>query len=593
MLLPVRSLQRRMASPFWTGYALTLTETFGATVLAIPIAVAGPGPLPGLVVLIALGIINILTLAAYAEAFTRDGRVRYGEVFLGSVVESYLGKPVSVASRFLMAALMMLALFAFYIGVSTTLGDELPVSPILIAALMFSAALVFIFQEALTSVISASLLIGAVNIALILAIAALALPKLHPAYLAFADTPFYGHHHFYIRVVGLLVGVVLAGYFGHISVGTCAATVLKRDPSGRTLLWGCVAAQATVIVLYVIWVIAVNGTVPRRALMGDVTTALVPLDSVTGGGVRVLGLVFVVLAMGIASIHYSIGLRNMMREWLPREGRIYAGRERMRAVVAVIPVALVFLVVEWSLWRGGFSFSAVLAYYGVTVVLILAGFLPLFLLVASRRKGDRVPGVSVGVLGNRFVLIALYVFFLAIVLVHGLFIWVNPEERVTAVAVGLLVVGITVWILRSGELKPRLDVEIRAAADRQRIDLSALRSGHPLEAEWTVVRGGQEMCPIVAANTQIDATGLDAVVCSASSDGAAQMQVWVHADTGDGETTGLPAMVDILESGSGRRVTVDPGSDPCIVPIHTDCVQTRISFIAVVQSANALVGRNQ
>ena len=33
--------------PFWTTYGLTLTETVGAGMLALPIAVAGVGPLPG------------------------------------------------------------------------------------------------------------------------------------------------------------------------------------------------------------------------------------------------------------------------------------------------------------------------------------------------------------------------------------------------------------------------------------------------------------------------------------------------------------------------------------------------------------------
>ena len=151
---------------------MTLTETFGATVLALPIAVAGPGPIPGLVALGVLGVINMLTLAAFVEAFSRDGGVPFGRVLLGRLVESYLGKPVSVAIRILVLALLMLLLSAYYIGVATTVGDELPVSPVLVAALMFGAGLLFLSQDSLRSLVSASIVVGAVNVVLILTIVA-------------------------------------------------------------------------------------------------------------------------------------------------------------------------------------------------------------------------------------------------------------------------------------------------------------------------------------------------------------------------------------------------------------------------------------
>jgi hypothetical protein len=51
------SLDRRLESlsPFWTAFSLTLTETAGAGILALPIALAGVGPLPGLFILLILG----------------------------------------------------------------------------------------------------------------------------------------------------------------------------------------------------------------------------------------------------------------------------------------------------------------------------------------------------------------------------------------------------------------------------------------------------------------------------------------------------------------------------------------------------------
>jgi hypothetical protein len=35
--------------PFWAAYAMTLTETVGASILALPIALAGIGPIAGVI----------------------------------------------------------------------------------------------------------------------------------------------------------------------------------------------------------------------------------------------------------------------------------------------------------------------------------------------------------------------------------------------------------------------------------------------------------------------------------------------------------------------------------------------------------------
>ncbi len=53
--------------PFWAAFTLTVTETVGAGILALPIAVAGIGPLPGIALLMLVGVINVLTIAAMAE----------------------------------------------------------------------------------------------------------------------------------------------------------------------------------------------------------------------------------------------------------------------------------------------------------------------------------------------------------------------------------------------------------------------------------------------------------------------------------------------------------------------------------------------
>lgn len=61
---------------FWLAFVVTLI--IGAVNLALPIAVAGVGALPGVVLIIVLGIVNMVTVAAMVEMVTRSGSIRYG-----------------------------------------------------------------------------------------------------------------------------------------------------------------------------------------------------------------------------------------------------------------------------------------------------------------------------------------------------------------------------------------------------------------------------------------------------------------------------------------------------------------------------------
>jgi hypothetical protein len=119
----------------------------------------------------------------------------------------------------------------------------------------------------------------------------------------------------------LIFGVVLAAYFGHLSVSNCARVVLRRDPSARALVWGTVASQVITMALYGLWVLVVNGAIAPQELAGQSGTVLAPLAAEIGPLVHVLGSVFVVLGMGMASIHFSLGLFNLVREWLPTKPR--------------------------------------------------------------------------------------------------------------------------------------------------------------------------------------------------------------------------------------------------------------------------------
>src|ERR687885_168346 len=426
--------------PFWTVFALTLTEIVGAGILALPIAVAGVGALGGILLLLALGLVNVLTIAALSEAFTRDGNVRYGHTYFGRLV-------------------------AYCIGVSSTLGDVTGVPAPVWALFQLAVILYFLRRQTLNATIASALVIGAINLGLIVILTLLALPRVSAAnLLAVRLTPPSGGP-FDPALLGLVFGVIAAAYFGHFSTGTSARLVLSRDPSGRALLFGNVAAMSVTIVLYCGWVVAVNGALPRSALIGQAGTALRPLAAEIGPVVNVFGGVFVILGMGMASIHYSLALMNQVHDWLPMQhgaarmsspraaaalARRMAMSGRARFVLGAAPVVLVFGVGEWQLVTGQASFAGPLGVLGALTLAVLSGTFPVLLLAASRQKGEYVPATVLRLLGHPVVLVGVYLLFAASLFVHGLVIWDQPLQRLAALGIGVAVLGLTLVVIRRG-----------------------------------------------------------------------------------------------------------------------------------------------
>src|SRR5699024_6864972 len=91
------------------------------------------------------------------------------------------------------------------------------------------------------------------------------------------------------------------------------------------------------IALYVIWILAVNGAIDPTALAGQTGTALDPLASVAGPSVRVFGVIFVVVAMGVAVTHKAEVLGRSVRGWFPRQSRTIALLQRGQGRLVFAP----------------------------------------------------------------------------------------------------------------------------------------------------------------------------------------------------------------------------------------------------------------
>jgi hypothetical protein len=397
----------------------------------------------------------------------------------------------------------------------------------------------------------------------------------------------------------------MAAYFGHISTGNCARLVLQRDPSGRALIRGNIAALVVAFLIYSVWVIAVNGSVDPSALASQSGTSLLPLAAEVGPIVYPFGVVYVVLGMGMASIHFALALFNQMREWLPapsnagdRAARRAGLVGRVRAValsrgghfgLCIAPVAAIFLAIEWLLLTGQASFAGPLGFLGALVVPLLGGIFPMLMLAASRRKGELVPGVTLGFLGHPLVVVGVYLLFLVSIFLHGALIWSDPAQRLAALLVGLIVLGMTLVCLRRGMVARRVVVELRV--DRSaggRATYSIISSGRPAPADvWLKYNDGEQHS--VAASGKASAfRSLRSATFQLSATPARELKVWAHAITPEGISESLPMLLTVYDGDERREFDLGRSGGQKVLRLAQKSYRLEITFPTPTPASYAL-----
>ena len=783
---------------------MTLTETVGVSILALPIAVARIGPLAGVAILVVLGVVNMLTIAFISEAVSRSGTIRYGSAYIGRVVDDYLGRAGSVFLTVGMFVFCFLALQAFYIGFATTLQAATDIPAPVWVALLFLIVLYFLRRKTLSATVDSALVVGAIKIGLVLILSLLAFTHLQPANLFYVDVPFLDGQPLEPEVLGLVFGVILVAYNGHLSVSNGARVVLSRDPSSRSLIWGTAAAQATAIFVYCLFVLAINGAVAPEVLAGELGTALDPLAAEVGAIIYVLGTVFVLLGMGMGSIHVSLALFNLTREWLPslarpvivlprrrgqllfqersglRLGLVYLGlsgdksrfrleieldghlhrvekttdgrweilgqngdssllarfpklrdrgvrlelevmdadqqRVRLQVISSIRPsyegareaagldldivlalsdqkaelvgwmmrqgkvslsdvaaytrqdegatqtllkevaeqgyvtevylegepryearlgtrrrrrlpqqilqalgeesdslagaepsrpsyntgilesfrellsskygsllagagpVVAAFLVAEWLVLTGSVSFAGLLSILGVIVIPLLTGIFPVLLLVASRRKGERVPGVVYRFLGNPLLLVGIYVLFLSSIFLHGLVVWEDPLQRASALLMSALVLSVTIAVSLRGGFARRLIVELLEDEDEQ-AHFSIIAGGHPTLTDVRLTYSEGEQRYKAAAGEIFDLSSLrQATFRLGQNNVGAQLKVWAHKVTPEGDSEGIVGLLHVRQNDETRLFDLKLSKGQAMLPVASGTCKVDITL---------------
>jgi amino acid permease len=561
---------RRLESlpPFWLAFSLTLTETVGVGVLALPIAFAGFGATGATLLLIVFGLLNILTVAALVEAITRNGQMRYGLAFFGRLIGDYLGRPGNMLAMPALFVLEAAGLVVCLVGFGTTIGAVTGLPVILCAGALFAAVTVIMWRDSLNVTVAVAVALGFVNLALIVGMSLIAFAS--PA--APAGEPVEVGQG--AQILELIFGVGLGAYFGHTSAGHSAKVVLARDPGGRQFLAGNVAAMATAMVIYVLFVVGVTSTVGAGGLAGFEGTALTPLAERAGPLIDVMGTIYVLFTMGLGAMFVSLGIYNQVGELLHGAGtigrRVHDGGHGLEFAVRSAPGILIFLGVVALLQVGQISMTEVLALVGTLTVPLLGGVFPMLVLVAARRRGERVPGRPLGALGHPIVAALVGVLFLLGVAVFGLWVWTDPLQRAAALAVTAAIAILAVLSVRNGAFAPRTVVEYRVEATPPPLGfVSVVSAGTSVPARVHVRDASGERA--VPDGSTVDAPdAIRNVSVDLPSGVAPETLLWVHTVTADGSSIPTSVGVDVAVGdapparldGTVDRLSVPPSDGP-------------------------------
>lgn len=305
---------------------------------------------------------------------------------------------------------------------------------------IFAINLFFLSRKTLNLTAATSLVIGVINIGIIGLLSCAAFRHITAANLFYMNVSFLHDGRVDVSMLELVFGVILLAYFGHVSCVTCAHTILQREPDAKSLIRGSMAGMATAIPLYCLWVVAVNGAIAPQILATETGTALSPLARQIGPWIHVPAVLYVVLSIGMVSVHRSLCLFKLIHERVATFAPI---GNTGRFLVSVSPVVGIFVIAEWLVITGHESFTGMLSFTGTITATIVAGIFPMLMLVVSRRKGDCLPDVTMHFLGSWWCVASICGLFFSSLLLHGFVIWKEPVQQIAAVVAALLIMAAT------------------------------------------------------------------------------------------------------------------------------------------------------
>jgi hypothetical protein len=247
------------------------------------------------------------------------------------------------------------------------------------------------------------------------------------------------------------------------------------------------------------------------------------------------------------------------------------------------PVVAAFLLAEWQLLTGSGSFTGLLSFIGVLVVPLLGGIFPVLLLVASRRKGERVPGVIYRLLGNPLLLAAIYALFLFSIFAHGLVIWEDPVQRGGALLVGAMVIGMTIAVTLRGAFARRLILELREdQSEGEHALFSVTAAGRPAVTDVRLIYPEREQRYEAAAGEIPAFSSLRQATFRLGRDvdttATTQLKVWGHKVTPEGDSEGIAGLLHVRQGEETKRFDLKLSKGQVVLPVAPGACQVDITL---------------
>jgi hypothetical protein len=304
--------------PFWLVFIYTFALGIPQCLVAIPIAAAIVGPAAGIALILLGGLLSFVTVPCIAEAAARNGSLRYGLAYLGTLAEEYLGVPGALLFTVANLVLYLLTVMSAAFAISGALANALVVPAWAWNLGLMALSLLLLARGSIRFSLGLSVLLAAMILVLLAFLMALGIANFDAANLTHGAASLAPGH---TPGLGNVVGIVLMGYFAEAFVVQCAKRVLPRDPTGRALIRGGLAGVAAIGLLLCAWTFAVNGEIAPARLAGLTDTVVAAMASRNGAVALFAGTILIVLLPGLAMLRCLVGAFNTAREWLPAPPR--------------------------------------------------------------------------------------------------------------------------------------------------------------------------------------------------------------------------------------------------------------------------------
>jgi hypothetical protein len=238
--------------------------------------------------------------------------------------------------------------------------------------------------------------------------------------------------------------------------------------------------------------------------------------------------------------------------------------------LSLSPLLLLFLLIEWLLVNKLVSFPQLLSIRGVVTVAVVGEAFPVLLLLASRRKGEHVPGMVLSFLANPVIAGGIYLLAIGSLFMHGLLIWQGPFQRGVALLVGIVLLITTYLIVRQGAFARRLVIEIRQDAAQEDIGTFTVTDSGRAARQARVRLGyaGGERVYQEALGVIPEFPALNSVTVHMLGTKAQELKVWLHRMTPDGHSENLPALVEVSSGKEIREFHLDGVDKECVFPLR-------------------------